>query len=75
MPRHRRGGPVDPRVEVIGIPDASFGEEYGGLGRPEPEQGRGGGDGSEAQPAGTGRAQHCDLLYRDRYIASVGTRA
>ena len=28
--------PVDPRTEVIGIPDASFGEEYGGLGQPEP---------------------------------------
>ena len=40
--------PVDPRQEVIGIPDASFGEEYGGLGRPEPEQVGGGGDGSGA---------------------------
>jgi len=39
-------GPVDPRVEVIGIPDASFGEEYGGLGRPEPEQQGGNDDGS-----------------------------
>ncbi len=38
--------PVDPRQEVIGIPDASFGEEYGGLGRPEPEPDGGGGDGS-----------------------------
>ena len=39
-------GKVDPRVDVIGIPDASFGEEYGGLGQPEPEQGgTGGGDG------------------------------
>jgi putative peptidoglycan lipid II flippase len=27
-----------PHVEVIGIPDASFGEEYGGLGQPDPEQ-------------------------------------
>ena len=40
--------PLDPRVEFVGIPDASFGEEYGGLGQPEPEQmaGDGGGTGS-----------------------------
>ncbi len=40
--------PPDPRVEFVGIPDASFGEEYGGLGQPEPEQmaGEGGGPGS-----------------------------
>jgi putative peptidoglycan lipid II flippase len=36
--------PVDPRVEVIGIPDASFGEEFGGLGQPEPKHGGGGGE-------------------------------
>lgn len=40
---------AEPHVEVIGIPDASFGEEYGGLGQPSPE-GRDGGDG--AGPAG-----------------------
>jgi putative peptidoglycan lipid II flippase len=37
--------PADPRVEFVGIPDASFGEEYGGLGQPEPEQMAGEGDG------------------------------
>jgi putative peptidoglycan lipid II flippase len=30
--------PLGPHVEVIGIPDASFGEEYGGLGQPDPER-------------------------------------
>jgi putative peptidoglycan lipid II flippase len=39
-------GAVDPRTEVIGIPDASFGEEFGGLGRPEP--------GSEPEGIGEG---------------------
>jgi putative peptidoglycan lipid II flippase len=28
----------EPHIEVIGIPDASFGEEYGGLGQPPPEE-------------------------------------
>ena len=58
--------PVDPRVEVIGIPDASFGEEYGGLGRPEPEQGRGGGDGS-GSAGGGGR------VARNTAIFSIAT--
>jgi putative peptidoglycan lipid II flippase len=46
-----RGDQLGPHVEVIGIPDASFGEEYGGLGQPDPEQlahgDDGGGGGSE----------------------------
>ncbi len=42
------GQPADPRLEVIGIPDTSFGEEYGGLGQPEPGQMEAGGAGPES---------------------------
>jgi putative peptidoglycan lipid II flippase len=38
-------GANDPRIEVIGVPDASFGEEFGGLARAELEQREGGGAG------------------------------
>jgi putative peptidoglycan lipid II flippase len=59
-------GHVDPRVDVIGIPDASFGEEYGGLGQPEPEQGgAGGGDG----PGPGGR----ERVARNTAIFSIAT--
>ena len=58
-------GPVDPRQEVIGIPDASFGEEYGGLGRPEPDQGGGSDDGS-----GTGGRER---VARNTAIFSIAT--
>jgi putative peptidoglycan lipid II flippase len=34
----------DPPGEVIGIPDGSFGEEYGGMARPERVAGQGGGE-------------------------------
>lgn len=44
--------PADPRVEFVGVPDASFGEEYGGLGQPEPEQMAGDGDGTESGGGG-----------------------
>jgi putative peptidoglycan lipid II flippase len=44
--------PADPRVEFVGIPDASFGEEFGGLGHPEPEQMAG--DGGGARSGGGG---------------------
>ena len=40
----RDGDSLGPHVEVIGIPDASFGEEFGGLGQPDPEQLAHGGD-------------------------------
>ncbi len=58
--------PADPRVEFVGIPDASFGEEYGGLGQPEPEQmaGEGGGGG----PAGGG-----ERVARNTAIVSFAT--
>jgi putative peptidoglycan lipid II flippase len=58
--------PADPRVEFVGIPDASFGEEYGGLGHPEPEQmaGDGGGTG-----AGGGR----ERVARNTAIVSFAT--
>lgn len=59
-------GAVDPRVEVIGIPDASFGEEFGGLGQPEPEQGGGGEDG--AGPGGRG-----ERVARNTAIFSIAT--
>jgi len=58
--------PADPRVEVIGIPDASFGEEFGGLGQPEPEQGGGGEDG--AGPGGGG-----ERVARNTAIFSIAT--
>ncbi|HWY19330.1 MAG TPA: murein biosynthesis integral membrane protein MurJ [Solirubrobacteraceae bacterium] len=45
-----REGPLDPRMEFVGVPDASFGEEYGGLGQPEPEQMAG--EGSGVGPGG-----------------------
>jgi hypothetical protein len=44
---------ADPRVEFVGIPDASFGEEYGGLGQPEPEQ-MAVGEGAGPGPGGEG---------------------
>jgi putative peptidoglycan lipid II flippase len=58
--------PADPRVEFVGIPDASFGEEYGGLGQPEPEQmaAEGGGGG----PAGGG-----ERVARNTAIVSFAT--
>jgi putative peptidoglycan lipid II flippase len=59
------GDAVDPRVEVIGIPDASFGEEYGGLGQPEPRQVEAGDDGTGA--GGEGR------VARNTAIFSIAT--
>jgi putative peptidoglycan lipid II flippase len=56
------GGPLsDPSGEVIGIPDGSFGEEYGGMARPEPAPGDGGGG------AGGGR------VARNTAIFSIAT--
>jgi putative peptidoglycan lipid II flippase len=46
-----RGPLTDPSSEAIGIPDASFGEEYGGLVRQEPGRGEGGGAGGEGRIA------------------------
>jgi putative peptidoglycan lipid II flippase len=58
--------PVDPRVEVIGMPDASFGEEYGGLGQPEHEQRASGDNGGDA---GGGR----ERVARNTAIFSIAT--
>jgi putative peptidoglycan lipid II flippase len=66
----RPEGAADPRTEVIGIPDASFGEEFGGLGRPEPEaepEGIGEGAGEGAGEGGGGR------VARNTAIFSVAT--
>ena len=65
MPDSAEQAKVDPRQEVIGIPDASFGEEYGGLGRPEPEQG-GGDDGSPT-------AGGSERVARNTAIFSIAT--
>ncbi len=59
-------GAVDLRVEVIGIPDASFGEEFGGLGQPEPEQDTGGDDATG--PGGGG-----ERVARNTAIFSIAT--
>ncbi len=57
--------PVEPHIEVIGIPDASFGEEYGGLGQPEVAPGDGDGPGSGG--SGGGR------VARNTAIFSIAT--
>jgi putative peptidoglycan lipid II flippase len=62
------GGPLtDPSSEVIGIPDASFGEEYGGLVPPEPGPGRGGGEDGGRTGGGAGR------IARNTAIVSLAT--
>jgi putative peptidoglycan lipid II flippase len=53
---------------VIGIPDGSFGEEYGGMVVPEPRKGSGEGDGEGAPPAG-GR----ERVARNTAIVSMAT--
>jgi len=61
------GAPTsDPPGELIGIPDASFGEEYGGFARPEGGPGGGGGDG---QGAGGGGGR----VARNTAIVSLAT--
>jgi putative peptidoglycan lipid II flippase len=60
--------PADPRVEFVGIPDASFGEEYGGLGQPEPEQMASEGEGGGGGPAGGG-----ERVARNTAIVSFAT--
>ena len=60
--------PIDPRVEFVGIPDASFGEEYGGLGQPEPEQMTSAGAGGGGGPAGGG-----ERVARNTAIVSFAT--
>jgi putative peptidoglycan lipid II flippase len=62
-------GPADPRVEVIGIPDQSFGEEYGGLGQPEPEPEQGGGGGEDGSGSGGGG----ERVARNTAIFSIAT--
>jgi putative peptidoglycan lipid II flippase len=57
----------DPRVEFVGVPDASFGEEYGGLGHPEPERMAGDGDGPGPGGGGGGR------VARNTAIVSFAT--
>jgi len=57
--------PVEPHIEVIGIPDASFGEEYGGLGQPAAAPGDGDGTGSGG--SGGGR------VARNTAIFSIAT--
>ncbi|HEV3319324.1 MAG TPA: murein biosynthesis integral membrane protein MurJ [Solirubrobacteraceae bacterium] len=58
--------PVDPRVEFVGIPDASFGEEYGGLGQPEPEQ-------MAEEGAGPGPGGGRERVARNTAIVSFAT--
>ena len=64
---HPGGQPVDPRLEVLGIPDTSFGEEYGGLGRPEPERMEEEGEG--VGPVDGGR----ERVARNTAIFSIAT--
>jgi putative peptidoglycan lipid II flippase len=52
----------DPSGELLGIPDASFGEEYGGLVRPEP-----------AAPREPGVPERRGLLARNTAIVSMAT--
>src|SRR5262249_23071146 len=60
------GGPrPEPPGDVIGIPDASFGEEYGGFVRPEPAAAER--DGEIQVEAGGGR------IARNTAIFSLGT--
>ncbi len=53
---------MDPSGEVIGVPDGSFGEEYGVLARPEqPARGDGGGEGRGA--GGGGRVARNTAIF------------
>lgn len=61
-PEGGENGTVDPRVEVIGIPDASFGEEFGGLGHSERER--------AAEGAGPGGGER---VARNTAIFSIAT--
>ncbi len=62
------GGPrPDPPGEVIGIPDASFGEEYGGLTRPE----RAAGDSRAGGSSGAGGGR--ERVARNTAIVSLAT--
>jgi len=71
-----------PHVEVIGIPDASFGEEYGGLGQPEPKPESasdwteaGSGTGTEPETADDGGAPPAgrERVARNTAIFSIAT--
>jgi putative peptidoglycan lipid II flippase len=53
--RPPEGPPAEPSGEYVGIPDASFGEEYGGLVRPEYPPAEGGGGGGGGRGSGAGR--------------------
>ncbi len=58
--------PVDISTELIGVPDASFGEEYGGVVMPEQPAG---GDGREAVPDHPGGGR----IARNTAIFSIAT--
>lgn len=61
----------EPHIEIIGIPDASFGEEYGGLGQPpleELESGKGGQEDEDTEPRGGG-----ERVARNTAIFSIAT--
>lgn len=61
--------PTEPHAEVVGIPDASFGEEYGGLGRRELEPESLSGDGSGNGAGGEGS----ERVARNTAIFSIAT--
>jgi putative peptidoglycan lipid II flippase len=66
----------EPHIEVIGIPDASFGEEYGGLGQQPPEEVDSAvGEGNEGAVAGgeDGPAAGGERVARNTAIFSIAT--
>lgn len=63
----------EPHVEVIGIPDASFGEEYGGLGQVPPEEAQAQAREDAQAPEGDGPVGGRERVARNTAIFSIAT--